>query len=126
MKPHGARIWVFADGFLPASSSEGSRLEAHEALMILNTAPTPAHVELDFYFEDRPPVKGVPVEVLSERVVCLRMDRPEQIGGTRIAPLTQYALRLRSDIEVVAQFGRLDTTQSNLAYYVNFPYTSRE
>ena len=29
----------------------------------------------------------------------------------------QYTWVLRSDIEVVAQYGRLDTTQVNMAFY---------
>ena len=39
-----------------------------------------------------------------------------------IPPLTQYGMRLRSDVPVVAQFARLDATQPNLAYYVNIGY----
>jgi hypothetical protein len=31
--------------------------------------------------------------------------------------LTQYSLRVRSDKNIVVQFGRLDTTQNNMAYY---------
>jgi hypothetical protein len=39
------------------------------------------------------------------------------MGGHEIPLLTQYALRVVSDTKIVAQFGRLDTTQSNMAYY---------
>ena len=41
-----------------------------------------------------------------------------------LPPLTQYALRVRSDVNLVVQFGRLDTTQTNLAYYANVGFTS--
>lgn len=115
----GAKVWVFADGYLPKKTPGPSGLEAHEALMILNTGTTPAQVQLDFYFDNRDPVKDVPVKVAPERVICLRLDHPEEIGGLVIPPMTQYALRVRSDVKVVVQLGRLDTTQDNLAYYVN-------
>lgn len=122
MKPDGAKTWVFADGYLPARSPDQSSLEAHEALMIVNTGSMPSHVKLDFYFSDQPPHKDVAITVDPERVICLRLDMPEQIGGLHIPPATQYALRVRSDQNVVVQFGRLDTTQANLAYYVNVGY----
>ena len=124
MKSDGARTWVFADGYLPAQTQPGGNLEAHEALMILNTGETPADVRLDFYFDNKAPVKDVPIRVEGERVVCLRLDHPEEIGGVHLPPLTQYALRVRSDVNIVVQFGRLDTTQANLAYYINVGFTS--
>jgi hypothetical protein len=120
----GAKVWVFADGYLPEKVHEGEKLESHEAVMITNTGDTPANVKLDLYFVDKDPIKDIPVRVGAERVICIRMDHPNEIGGVRIPPLTQYALRVRSDVKIVVQFGRLDTTQANLAYYVNVGYTS--
>jgi hypothetical protein len=99
-------------------------LESHEALMILNTGESPANVSLDFYFDGKQPIKDIPVKVDPERVVSLRLDHPEEIGGVELPPLTQYALRVRSDVKVVVQFGRLDATQANLAYYVNVGFMS--
>ena len=116
MGASGARVWYFPDGYLPEKVGSGPK-EAHEALMLLNPNPGPASVRLDFYFDDRNPVKDIPVEVGSERVKTLRLDHPEEIGGLQIPPLKQYAIRVRSDIPIVVQFGRVDTTQSNLAYY---------
>ncbi len=112
----GARTWYFPDGYLPEKIAKG-RMEAHEALMLFNVSKGPARVKLDFYFSDKPPVKAVPVEVPAERVISIRLDRPEEIGGLEIPPLTQYAIRVRSNVNILAQFGRVDTTQTNLAYY---------
>ena len=117
----GAKTWYFPDGYLP-EKLENSRLESHEALMLFNVNETPAHVLIDFYFEDRGPVLGVPVEVGAQRVIALRLDKAVDFGGPAIAPLVQYALRVCSDINIVAQFGRLDATQSNLAYYGTMGY----
>ncbi|MFH2068898.1 MAG: sensory rhodopsin transducer [Candidatus Omnitrophota bacterium] len=117
----GAGIWYFPDGYLPKKTGRGL-LEAHEALMILNVNDKPADVKLDLYFEDREPVTGIPVTVGARRVKCLRMDNPQDVGGHRIPALTQYSLRVRSNVNVVVQFGRLDSTQENLAYYVGVGY----
>lgn len=124
MNSSGAKKWIFADGYLPKKTPGPGGLEAHEALMILNTGTKTAHVKLDFYFDNRDPVKDVPVKVPPERVICLRLDHPDEIGGLKIPPLTQYALRVRSNVKVVVQFGRLDTTQNNLAYYINVGHCS--
>ena len=117
----GAKVWYFADGYLPEKIAEGS-MEAHEALMLLNVNENPAQVKVDFYFEDRDPVKDIPVKIGSERVVCLHIDQPDDLNGFKIPTLTQYSIRVRSDIPIIVQFGRLDTTQTNMAYYVNVGY----
>jgi hypothetical protein len=125
MGKNGARTWFFPDGYLPEKSGAGP-MEAHEALMLLNTNNEPANVKLDFYFENRDPAKDISVSVAAERVRTLRLDHPEDIAGLKIPPLTQYSIRVRSDREIVAQFGRLDTTQVNMAYYGVMGYWSAE
>ncbi len=117
----GAKTWYFPDGYLPEKSSEGS-MEAHEALMLFNPGETEADVVIDIYFSDRPPVKNIPADIPAERVRTIRLDSPEDLGGFKIPPLTQYALRIRSNTNIIAQFGRLDTTQPNMAYYVGVGY----
>jgi hypothetical protein len=117
----GAKVWYFPDGYLPEKVSSGN-MEAHEALMLLNTNAKTANVFLDFYFEDKPPVKDIGIKVLPERILCLRIDHPDEIGGVVIPPLYQYSIRVRSDVNIIAQFGRLDTTQANMAYYTTMGY----
>jgi hypothetical protein len=116
MNAGGAKTWYFPDGYLPAKTSQGG-MEAHEALMLLNTGDSDAKVSIDVYFSDRLPVKNIGVSVPAERVIALRIDQSGDMGGHEIPLLTQYALRVVSDRKIVAQFGRLDTTQSNMAYY---------
>ncbi len=117
----GAKTWYFPDGYLPEKVNGGS-MEAHEALMLFNTHSEPVHVSLDIYYSDKPPHKDIAITVGAERVVALRLDHPADIGGVTIPPVTQYALRVRADRPIVAQFGRLDTTQANMAYYIGVGY----
>lgn len=112
----GAKTWYFADGYLPEKLGN-SQIEAHEALMLLNTGDSYAEVKIDIYFEDKPPVKDIEANIDPERIKTLRMDNPADIGGLEIPPLTQYSIRVRSNVNIIAQFGRLDTTQNNMAYY---------
>jgi len=83
-------------------------------------------VSLDFYFSDRKPIKDIKVKVGAESVISLRIDNPDDIGGVKIEPLVQYAIRVRSPEPIIAQFGRLDTTQDNLAYYGSMGYFESE
>ncbi len=117
----GAKTWYFPDGYLPEKNNSGP-MEAHEALMLFNTNNEAALIMIDVYFSDSAPAKDIAVEVAPERIKTLRLDHPQDLGGLKIPPLTQYALRIRSNINIVAQFGRLDTTQSNMAYYTGQGY----
>ena len=115
MEEWGKRHWVFTDGDLPPAGD--ADLQGHEALIITNAGEEDAHLLVDVLFEDRAPHKGIEVEVAAERVLCIRLDKP--FGKTPYQiPFGQYSLVLRSDVPVVATFGRLDVRQPNLAYYV--------
>ena len=110
-------MWFVADGYLPLrEKSDRSGFEGHEAIMILNCGDRPAQVLMDVYFEDREPIEGVALSVPARRIKCFRMDHPQEIGGVKVERLQQYALRFRSDVEVIVQYGRMDIAQDNLAY----------
>ncbi len=49
-----------------------------------------------------------------QRVRCIRTNEP--IDGFQI-PFGQYALKVESTVGIVAQIGRMDVSQPNLAYY---------
>ena len=113
----GSKLWFVADGYLPLQArSDHTGFEGHEAIMILNCGDLPARVLMDVYFEDREPIQGIELAVAARRIRCFRMDHPAEIGGVQLKRLEQYALRFRSDVEVVVQYGRMDISQENLAY----------
>ncbi len=115
----GKKVWVFPDTELPSPGD--FPLKGHESIIVLNQNRAPARLVLTLYFTDRDPVRLAPLEVGAERVRCIRLDREAEIGFP--VPLeTQYAVRLESDLPVVAQYGRLDSRQPNLAYYTTMGY----
>ncbi|MBI3911518.1 MAG: sensory rhodopsin transducer [Armatimonadetes bacterium] len=112
----GRKTWIFPDGDLPPPGEPGLPLEGHESLIVLNTGDEEAALEIDVYFGNREPETGLQVSVPGRRVSCFRLDKP--LGDRRFQiPYGQYALRLRSSVPVVAQIGRADVRQPNLAYY---------
>jgi len=119
----GKRVWIFPDGDLPPAGVPGLPLEGHESLIVLNTGDAEAEIEIDVFFSDREPETGLRVSVPARRVQCFRLDKPIGDRSFQI-PFEQYALRLRSSVPVIAQIGRADVRQPNLAYYTILGYGS--
>ena len=117
----GKKVWYFADGYLP-EPKKSDKMESHEALMIFNISEEAVESIIDVYFSDRDPIKNIKITIPPERIISLRLDKPEDLNGAVIPMLTQYALRVSSSRPVVCQFGRLDTTQEAMAYYVGVGY----
>jgi hypothetical protein len=114
MSTNGKKNWVFADGDLPPAGEKEPF--GHEALMITNLNRQRANISLEILFEEREPVAVASLGVEGMRVKCFRLDKPLGEKKFRI-PFGQYALVVRSDVPIVAAFGRLDVRQPNLAYY---------
>ena len=115
MNGEGSYSWVVPDGWLPPEGGEGDMIN-HESLMIMNTNKEIAKIKLDIYFDDRDPVTNLEVKVDAERIKAFRLDLPEELGF-ELPRATQYALRIKSNIKVIVQYGRMDVRQPNLAYY---------
>jgi hypothetical protein len=117
MSMEGKKNWYIIDGYLPYKDEiKNGHFEGHEAIMILNCHEVNANVKMDIFFDDMDPVEAIEIIVQAKRVKCIRMDHPDEIGGTVIDRQKQYSLRFRSDIEVIVQYGRMDIAQPNLAY----------
>jgi hypothetical protein len=115
MNGEGSYTWVVPDGWLPPEGGEGDMIN-HESLMVMNTGTAPADIKVDIYFDDRAPVKNLPLVVDAERIRAVRLDLPDDLGF-ELPRATQYALRIRSNVKVIVQYGRMDVRQPNLAYY---------
>ena len=114
MSELGYTRYMFIDGDLPGNGDDPS-LPGHEAMMITNRNAQDAHILVNLYFEDKPPVKGPHLTVPAERVICTRMDLPICEEQYQIH-FGQYSVELESDIPVCASYGRLDR-RFNLGYY---------
>lgn len=117
----GKTQWVYPDLELPPPGD--SPLKGHESLIVLNMNDSEAIISLCLYFTDKEPIELSPVKVAARRVRCLRLDNIDDVG-VEIPRETQYALRVNADIPVVAQYGRLDTRQQNMAFYTVMGYSA--
>ncbi|PDO09986.1 MAG: hypothetical protein BLM47_09660 [Candidatus Reconcilbacillus cellulovorans] len=112
MKEKGARLWIIPDGYIPERSS--GVLTSHESICVLNCNDRPARLAITVYFEDRPPIERIPVEVGAKRTKHIRTSTLE-LNGERIPVGVPYAMEVESDIPVVVQYSRMDSTQAENA-----------
>lgn len=122
----GATVWVFPDGDIPPrdpydAGLKNAETHGHESLVVLNPGDRAVTLRLMVYFTDGEPWDIALPDLEVRRVVCHRTDEPLGTEARRIPP-GQYALILHSDGPVVAQLGRMDVRQPNLAYYTVMGY----
>jgi len=108
----GEKKWFIPDAYIPEISS-GS-LTSHESVCVLNTASDDALLKFTIYFEDRDPLEDILVVVPARRTRHIRTSSLVK-DGKGIPPGVPYAIEVRSDIKVIVQYSRLDSTQAENA-----------
>ncbi|MHB8277432.1 MAG: sensory rhodopsin transducer [Candidatus Humimicrobiaceae bacterium] len=121
MKEYGSKLWFIPDAERPPAGQ--SELKGHESIILLNPNDQNAIAYITLYFSDQEPVRDITVSVDAERVRCLRTDDLIDMQGFEVPLCTQYSIKVESNVPIVAQYGRLDARQTNLAYYTVLGYT---
>ncbi|WP_206811913.1 sensory rhodopsin transducer [Paradesulfitobacterium ferrireducens] len=121
MGKEGAKVWFIPDAYLP-SSGKGEKYEGHEAICVLNTTSKNAALQLSFYFSDHDPWENIVVVVPAKRSKHIRLDHPEDLGGTVIPRDVPYGIKIESDTNVSVQYSRLDVAQPNFTLMTTIPY----
>lgn len=119
-KSIGAKVWLIADSYLPDKSTGGMR--SHESVCVLNLNRRPAKVKITVYFEDREPLTGLEAECPPQRTVHVRMEQIKSRSGEMVPIAKPMALMVESNLDVVVQHTRLDTTQPALALMTTMAY----
>tara|TARA_Y100001970_G_C13762308_1_gene616372 strand:- start:247 stop:639 length:393 start_codon:yes stop_codon:yes gene_type:complete len=114
MSELGKKIWIFPDAYLPAkgnpykTSSDGDQY-SHESLCIVNYSINDANLIIDFLFEDEDPLENFKTIIKAKKSLHLRLD-DITINNMYLPREKPYSIVLKSDLKVVAQLSRLDTT----------------
>lgn len=116
----GKKIWILPDCELPPAGEGVAK--GHESVIIVNDSDTDAHIDVKLFYTDRDAYEEIKWEVKAGRVRCFRTNNPDDMCGFIVPLETQYAMKLSSDCNIVVQYGRLDNTQANLAFYTVMGY----
>ena len=114
MNALGAIKWLIPDGFYPSLSSPGHYV-SHEAICVLNTGDQDADIRLTLFFEDREPMAPFRVKCGARRTNHMRLDKLVNEAGAGVPQDTCYAMLVESNLPVVVQYSRLDTTQAEMS-----------
>jgi hypothetical protein len=96
---------------------------SHEAICVLNTSDKDATINLTLFYEDREKIEGEFVSFCKAgRTHHIRLDRIVGKTGQKIAKDTPYAMLVESDVEVVCQYSRLDTSEVEMALMTTVAY----
>ena len=119
----GKKLWAFADGFIP-SESNGPEPQntSHDRLSILNTGKTEAEIEITFYYADKDPKGPYKLTVKGYRVKQIRIN--DLIDPEAIPLDTAYGCIIVSNVPIILQMSRLDTTLPSKAMFSTLPYCS--
>lgn len=119
-KTLGKLNWIIPDCELP-QEGEGVA-KGHESVIIVNDSDVDAEILVSIYFTDKDPYTNIRWKVGAKRVKCFRMNNVEHMDGFKVPFETQYAMKISSNTPIVLQYGRLDNTQPNLAFYTTLGY----
>lgn len=117
----GKTTWLLPDMFWP-TVTHGDSYVSHEAVCVLNVGNADAKVTLTLFYEDREPVEGFCVVCPAMRTTHIRMDMLKDAKGEPVPRGVGYAARVTSDVPVVVQYTRVDTTQPELALMTAMAY----
>ncbi len=116
----GRERWFVPDAFLPVGSSHG--VASHESACLLNCGDEETRVRFTFFFEDRDPLGPVEVLLGARRARHVRLDDPAQIGGVELPRGVCYAYAVESDVPIVLQHSRLDTSNGAYTLFTTIAY----
>ena len=114
MEAIGRTTWVIPGGRIPLQTT-GPEPEStsRDELSLLNTGDAEARIELKIYYADREPIGPYRLVVAARRVRCVRFN--DLIDPEALPLGVDYAAVIASDVPIVVQFTRVDSSQTALA-----------
>jgi hypothetical protein len=110
---YGSKTWYVPDAYYPEKSN--GYYNSHEAICVLNPGKEDAEVVMTLYFEDRDKLEGFKAVCKAERTNHIRMDKLTSISGQPVPMGVPYAIMVTSNVPIIVQYSRLDTTQAEMA-----------
>jgi hypothetical protein len=117
----GKKVWAFAAGRIPLHST-GSEPDftSHDKIAILNTSDKTAEIKITIVYEDDRPVKDHAIKVLDRRIRKIKFN--DLIDPLPIPLDKPFGFILTSDVNVIVQFTRMDTSSRQHAAFCVTPF----
>ncbi|MDM9379756.1 sensory rhodopsin transducer [Chlorogloeopsis sp. ULAP01] len=111
MKVLGKTTWAIPGGHIPLhSTGHEPEFTSRDELCLLNTSDQEANIEITIFYVDREPVGPYRLKVQARRVRHIRFN--DLINPEAILLDTDYASVIESDVPIVVQFSRLDSSRA--------------
>jgi len=120
MKAYGKKTWLIPDTYLNSISKNQS--PSHESICVLNTSDTDADIKLTLFFEDREKQDDFVSFCGAGKTHHIRLDKIRSKKGEPIPKDVPYAVLIESNIEIVVQYSRLDTSAAEMALMTTIAY----
>jgi len=120
MDSFGSRLWFIPDGYYPVNSN--GLFPSHESICVLNPGKKDANIEITLYFEDRDKMEGFKASCKAERTHHIRMDKISSVSGEKVPKGVPYAMMVKSDVDIIVQYSRMDTSQAEMALMSTMAY----
>lgn len=119
-KAYGKKTWLIPDAYLNSISKNSS--VSHEAICVINTSDIDAEIALTLYYEDRDKITDFSSFCGAGRTHHIRLDKIRSASGEMIPRDTPYAILIESNVEIVVQYSRLDTSEVEMALMTTIAY----
>jgi hypothetical protein len=119
------KIWVIPGGHIPLlSTGTEPAFTSRDQLSILNSNTTPAKISIMVYYENDPPTGPYKIELKENCVRQIRFN--DLVDPLPISLDVHFAAVIESDVPIVVQFTRMDTSQSMLAGFSTMAFAADE
>jgi hypothetical protein len=117
----GKKIWAFSAGHIPwLSNGKEPDFTSHDKIAILNISDVDAKIKITIFYEDENPVLDHEIKVSAKRVRKIRFN--DLIDPLPIPLDKPFSFMATSDVEVIIQFSRMDTSSRQLAGFCATPF----
>ena len=107
----GELRWMVAGGRIPLKSNgKEPEFTSRDAIRVLNASSSRAKLEVMVHHEDAEPVGPYHIEVAAQRMREVRIN--DLIDPVAVLLDVAYGLTIQSDVPVVIQFTRQDTSEA--------------
>jgi hypothetical protein len=119
----GHKTWIIAGGHIPLrSTGDEPEFSSRDELCVLNTNAKPAKIAIMVYHEANPPAGPYKIELKEECVRHIRFN--DLVDPLPISLDTGFAAVVTSDVPIVVQFTRMDTSHKMVAGFSTLAFSA--